>query len=108
MAPPAHRRSGINKKAQLGVFTGYVVAGFPRDGCRASSSGNVSELADRTTAPKHGIQVRHARVQPVDHAHPREAACRGRRLRLCANRRYVCRDLSLTKRQLGRRKKLGH
>src|SRR5688572_13255859 len=28
MAPPAHRRSGINKKAQLGVFTGYVVAGF--------------------------------------------------------------------------------
>src|SRR6187455_1797850 len=26
MAPPAHRRSGINKKAQLGVFTGYVVA----------------------------------------------------------------------------------
>jgi rod shape-determining protein MreC len=27
MAPPAHRRSGINKKAQLGVFTGYVVAG---------------------------------------------------------------------------------
>ena len=28
MAPPSHRRSGINKKAQLGVFTGYVVAGF--------------------------------------------------------------------------------
>ncbi len=28
MAPPAHRRSGINKKAQLGVFTGYVVAGL--------------------------------------------------------------------------------
>ncbi len=28
MAPPAHRRSGVNKKAQLGVFTGYVVAGF--------------------------------------------------------------------------------
>jgi rod shape-determining protein MreC len=28
MAPPAGRRSGINKKAQLGVFTGYVVAGF--------------------------------------------------------------------------------
>lgn len=28
MAPPASRRSGINKKAQLGVFTGYVVAGF--------------------------------------------------------------------------------
>jgi rod shape-determining protein MreC len=28
MAPPAHRRSGINKKAQLGVFAGYVVAGF--------------------------------------------------------------------------------
>ena len=27
MAPPAHRRSGVNKKAQLGVFTGYVVAG---------------------------------------------------------------------------------
>jgi rod shape-determining protein MreC len=26
MAPPAHRRSGTNKKAQLGVFTGYVVA----------------------------------------------------------------------------------
>jgi rod shape-determining protein MreC len=28
MAPPAHRRSGINRKAQLGVFAGYVVAGF--------------------------------------------------------------------------------
>jgi rod shape-determining protein MreC len=28
MAPPAHRRSGVNRKAQLGVFTGYVVAGF--------------------------------------------------------------------------------
>ena len=28
MAPPAHRRSGINKKAQLGVFTGYVLAGL--------------------------------------------------------------------------------
>jgi rod shape-determining protein MreC len=28
MAPPASRRSGSNKKAQLGVFTGYVVAGF--------------------------------------------------------------------------------
>lgn len=28
MAPPAHRRSGVNKKAQLGVFTGYVVAGL--------------------------------------------------------------------------------
>ena len=28
MAPPAHRRSGVNKKAQLGVFAGYVVAGF--------------------------------------------------------------------------------
>lgn len=28
MAPPAHRRSGINRKAQLGVFTGYVVAGL--------------------------------------------------------------------------------
>ncbi len=28
MAPPAHRRSGINRKAQLGVFTGYVIAGF--------------------------------------------------------------------------------
>lgn len=27
MAPPAHRRAGTNKKAQLGVFTGYVVAG---------------------------------------------------------------------------------
>ena len=27
MAPPAHRRSGTNKKAQLGVFTGYVIAG---------------------------------------------------------------------------------
>lgn len=26
MAPPASRRSGTNKKAQLGVFTGYVVA----------------------------------------------------------------------------------
>lgn len=28
MAPPAHRRSGVNRKAQLGVFTGYVVAGL--------------------------------------------------------------------------------
>ena len=28
MAPPASRRSGTNKKAQLGVFTGYVVAGL--------------------------------------------------------------------------------
>src|SRR5687768_10130887 len=28
MAPPAHRRSGTNKKAQMGVFTGYVVAGL--------------------------------------------------------------------------------
>lgn len=28
MAPPAHRRTGTNKKAQLGVFTGYVVAGL--------------------------------------------------------------------------------
>lgn len=28
MAPPAHRRSGVNRKAQLGVFAGYVVAGF--------------------------------------------------------------------------------
>lgn len=28
MAPPANRRSGVNRKAQLGVFTGYVVAGF--------------------------------------------------------------------------------
>jgi len=27
MAPPAGRRSGTNKKAQLGVFTGYVLAG---------------------------------------------------------------------------------
>jgi rod shape-determining protein MreC len=27
MAPPASRRSGSNKKAQLGVFTGYVLAG---------------------------------------------------------------------------------
>jgi rod shape-determining protein MreC len=27
MAPPAHRRAGTNKKAQLGVFTGYVLAG---------------------------------------------------------------------------------
>lgn len=27
MAPPAHRRTGTNKKAQLGLFTGYVVAG---------------------------------------------------------------------------------
>lgn len=27
MAPPASRRSGTNKKAQLGVFTGYVLAG---------------------------------------------------------------------------------
>jgi rod shape-determining protein MreC len=27
MAPPAHRRAGTNKRAQLGVFTGYVVAG---------------------------------------------------------------------------------
>jgi rod shape-determining protein MreC len=26
MAPPAHRRSGTNKKAQLGVFAGYVIA----------------------------------------------------------------------------------
>jgi rod shape-determining protein MreC len=26
MAPPAHRRSGVNKKADLGVFAGYVVA----------------------------------------------------------------------------------
>src|SRR6478736_3223474 len=28
MAPPAHRRSGVNKKAQLGLFAGYVVAGL--------------------------------------------------------------------------------
>ena len=28
MAPPGSRRSGTNKKAQLGVFTGYVVAGL--------------------------------------------------------------------------------
>src|SRR6478609_7078020 len=28
MAPPAHRRSGVNRKAQLGVFAGYVVAGL--------------------------------------------------------------------------------
>ena len=28
MAPPASRRTGSNKKAQLGVFTGYVVAGL--------------------------------------------------------------------------------
>jgi rod shape-determining protein MreC len=28
MAPPAHRRSTTNKRAQLGVFTGYVVAGL--------------------------------------------------------------------------------
>lgn len=28
MAPPASRRSGVNKKAQMGVFTGYVVAGL--------------------------------------------------------------------------------
>ena len=28
MAPPASRRSGSNKKAQLSVFTGYVVAGL--------------------------------------------------------------------------------
>lgn len=28
MAPPASRRSGTNKKAQLGVFTGYLLAGF--------------------------------------------------------------------------------
>lgn len=28
MAPPAHRRSGVNRKAQLGVFTGYLVAGL--------------------------------------------------------------------------------
>ena len=28
MAPPASRRSGTNKKAQLGVFTGYVIAGL--------------------------------------------------------------------------------
>jgi rod shape-determining protein MreC len=28
MAPPAHRRSGTNKKAQMGVFAGYVVAGL--------------------------------------------------------------------------------
>ena len=27
MASPANRRSGTNRKAQLGVFTGYVVAG---------------------------------------------------------------------------------
>ncbi|AKH41627.1 rod shape-determining protein MreC [Altererythrobacter atlanticus] len=28
MAPPASRRTGSNKKAQMGVFTGYVVAGI--------------------------------------------------------------------------------
>jgi len=28
MAPPAGRRTGSNKRAQLGVFTGYVVAGL--------------------------------------------------------------------------------
>lgn len=28
MAPPGSRRSGTNKKAQLGVFTGYVLAAF--------------------------------------------------------------------------------
>ena len=28
MAPPASRRTGSNKRAQLGVFTGYVVAGL--------------------------------------------------------------------------------
>lgn len=28
MAPPAHRRTGTNKKAQLGLFAGYVVAGL--------------------------------------------------------------------------------
>lgn len=28
MAPPANRRTGSNKKAQLGVFAGYVVAGL--------------------------------------------------------------------------------
>lgn len=28
MAPPASRRTGSNRKAQLGVFTGYVVAGL--------------------------------------------------------------------------------
>ncbi|BBC73157.1 rod shape-determining protein MreC [Altererythrobacter sp. B11] len=28
MAPPASRRTGINKKAQIGVFTGYLVAGL--------------------------------------------------------------------------------
>ena len=28
MAPPAHRRTGTNKKAQMGLFAGYVVAGL--------------------------------------------------------------------------------
>ena len=28
MAPPAHRRSPTNKKAQMGLFAGYVVAGL--------------------------------------------------------------------------------
>jgi rod shape-determining protein MreC len=28
MAPPAHRRTGSNKKAQMGLFAGYVVAGL--------------------------------------------------------------------------------
>ena len=28
MAPPAHRRTGTNRKAQMGLFAGYVVAGL--------------------------------------------------------------------------------
>ena len=28
MAPPGNRRSATNKKAQMGLFAGYVVAGL--------------------------------------------------------------------------------
>lgn len=73
MAPPAHRRSGTNKKAQLGVFTGYVVASLGAllgaalliislfrpetfDGLRAMASDAASPAGEAGAAGRTGSQ----------------------------------------------------
>jgi rod shape-determining protein MreC len=91
MASPANRRSGSNKKAQLGVFTGYVLAGagvllgaallaisFLRPGTfedlRTSAADAASSIGETGAAGRTGTQSMFAALAGYYRAGSRNAA----------------------------------